>query len=185
MIPSARQKGLHAAELDGELVIYDEEWQRAHCLNRTAELVWRHCDGQRTAADLATVLHQELGSPADENLVWLALDSLEKQHLLDGPVIRPAAVANASRRELLKRLGATAAAAVLVPAITSMIAPSALAQSAQCGAGTGYVKGNCGPGGIGCCSKIVDNVAYCFDAPSSECCGPGGGWSANHQCGPD
>ena len=45
-LPAARTSGLVVRELAEETLVYDEERHRAHCLNRTAALVWRHCDGK-------------------------------------------------------------------------------------------------------------------------------------------
>ena len=53
MKPQSRRSGLLIRELPDELLVYDQEQHRAHCLNRTAALVFRHADGTRTAAELA------------------------------------------------------------------------------------------------------------------------------------
>jgi hypothetical protein len=50
-------------ELPDETLVYDLQRNRAHCLNRTAALVWRHCDGQATVADLARSLKDTLNLP--------------------------------------------------------------------------------------------------------------------------
>ena len=75
-LPAARQAGLVVRELPGETLVYDLENNKAHCLNGTAALVWRRCDGQTTVAELAQTLHEELGLPADEVPVRLALEQL-------------------------------------------------------------------------------------------------------------
>jgi len=41
-------------ELLDESVIYDLKTNKAHSLNRTATLVWRHCDGHTTVTQMAT-----------------------------------------------------------------------------------------------------------------------------------
>jgi hypothetical protein len=46
--PLARSSELLTEEVDGELLIYDEERDTATRLNRTAAVVWRSCDGQRS-----------------------------------------------------------------------------------------------------------------------------------------
>ena len=51
MKPQSRRSGLLIRELPDELLVYDQEQHRAHCLNRTAALVFRHADGTRTLAD--------------------------------------------------------------------------------------------------------------------------------------
>src|ERR1041385_8892723 len=82
-LPRARAAGLSSKTLRGELVIYDHERHRCHALNRTASLVWGSCDGETTLAQITSRL-TELGLPAEEGLVWLALDRLSKAHLLEG-----------------------------------------------------------------------------------------------------
>jgi hypothetical protein len=41
-----------SAELDGELVLYDEDRRRLIVLNETAALVWSSCDGTRTVGEM-------------------------------------------------------------------------------------------------------------------------------------
>ena len=42
MKPRARTEGLVVTELPDELLVYDLERHRAHCLNPTAALVFKH-----------------------------------------------------------------------------------------------------------------------------------------------
>lgn len=120
--PKARQEGLVTQQLADETLVYDQERFKAHCLNRTAALVWKHCDGKKTASAIALALEKEAGSPVAEELVWLALDQLGKSRLLTERVI-PAGVAGISRREVIRRVGI--AAAVALPVVTSIVAPKA------------------------------------------------------------
>ena len=106
-----------------QLAVYDQQRRRFHLLNRTASLVWRHCDGQRTMADLATIVGRELGVAADESLIWLALARLQRAHLLAERVAPPPALANLPRRQLL-RMVAGAAAGALLPTIMSVVSPT-------------------------------------------------------------
>ena len=85
MNPKARQDDLLMEEVADELVVYDQQRKLAHSLNRTAALVWRHCDGQRSITDLAKLLRAELDPVADEDLVLVAIDRLEASHLLEEP----------------------------------------------------------------------------------------------------
>ena len=68
-LPLARSEGLLVEELGDETLVYDRESHEAHCLNRSAALVWRHCDGTTTVADMVSLLQQELDIPADESMV--------------------------------------------------------------------------------------------------------------------
>jgi len=84
-------------------------------MNATASLVWRHCDGQTTVEEIAEALRVELKVPADEQTVWLALARLDKARLLESsPAVQ-------TRREWAQRLSAA-----LVPAVVSIVAPTAV-----------------------------------------------------------
>ena len=47
-MPQARRSGLIIQEVDSEILIYDQETDKAHCLNPTAAKVWNYCDGETT-----------------------------------------------------------------------------------------------------------------------------------------
>lgn len=128
-LPQMRAHGLAVDDLPDEVLVYDLEQHQAHCLNRSAALVWRCCDGRSSAAEIARRLTVEVDAPFTEDLVWLALSELEKRQLLEParPLAAPATAL--SRRQLVRRLGF--AAAVAVPLITSIVAPMAV-EAATC-----------------------------------------------------
>jgi len=128
MKPQTR-RGLLIRELPDELVVYDSEHHRAHCLNRTAALVFRHADGTRTPAELA----RALGAGADATVVTLALEQLAAAGLLEAapsPAEGVPAAAGMSRREVARRVGI--AAAILLPAVVSIVAPTPAEAAATC-----------------------------------------------------
>ena len=124
--PNARRDGLVIQELPDETLVYDLRRERAHCLNRTAASVWRRCDGQTTIGDLAQALHETLDLPADEAIVWMALERLDRAHLLVERLPTPGHTGRHTRREVLRRLGAAGGLAVLLPAVQSIVAPEAV-----------------------------------------------------------
>jgi len=126
--PKARQKDLVVEELPDETLVYDLERDKAHCLNPTAALVWSRCDGQTSVADIAWLLEQKLKLPADESLVWMALERLGKARLLEEPVTLPGESAKYSRREMMTTLGRVAGLTLLLPAVSSIVAPLAAMQ---------------------------------------------------------
>src|SRR5690349_9223608 len=81
--PKRRQDGLMSRKLDDDVLIYDLERHRAHCLNATAALVFDLCDGARTVDDLGRAVGETLGVNGADALVELALDRLAKAHLLE------------------------------------------------------------------------------------------------------
>src|SRR5687768_2242379 len=124
MAPKSRQEQLLVEEVADELVVFDQERNRAHRLNRTAWVVWRNCDGQRSVADLTALLQHELNPVADENLVLLTLDRLSSAHLLQEPIQRPVAEARNSRRQFLQKVGMVGTLTLLIPVVQSIVAPT-------------------------------------------------------------
>jgi uncharacterized membrane protein YgcG len=129
--PKARSQGLSVQQLDTELMVYDDTAKRAHCLNSTAARVWRYCDGNTTVAAMAARLGADAGASVDADIVFFALSELADRDLLERPV-RALGRGTLSRRQVLAGLGATAG--ILLPMITSLVAPtSAAAQSGGSG----------------------------------------------------
>lgn len=129
MKPEKRREGLVVRELPDEVLIYDLERHEAHCLNSAAAFVFKQCDGRTTVREIAARLPGALELPADEGLVWMALDRLGKAHLLEGRVA-PTDGTRFSRRMLLRRLGIGAAA--LLPLVSSIVAPTPAEAAASC-----------------------------------------------------
>jgi hypothetical protein len=140
MEPCARQEQLLVEEAGDELVVYDQERQQAHRLNRTAALVWQNCDGKRTAAQMAALLQKELNPEADEALVWVTLDRLSGSNLLQGPLQRSREQARASRRQFVRKVGMVGALSLLIPVITTIVAPTPAQAQSQ---GTGCCECFC------------------------------------------
>ncbi|HEY0101572.1 MAG TPA: PqqD family protein [Pyrinomonadaceae bacterium] len=128
--PRARERDLIVEELKDETLVYDLESHRAHCLNRSAALVWKQCDGRRSVAEIAGNLSREFPAGADDEMVSFALEQLAKFKLLEERGGKPAgAKTGLTRREMMRRLGL--AAAVGIPLVTSIVAPTP-AQASTC-----------------------------------------------------
>jgi hypothetical protein len=129
-IPEARKEGLVVQDLTEECLVYDQGRHKAHCLNRTAALVWKHCDGRSTVSDIASKVSREASAEVGGEVVWLALEQLSKTHLLKERVAsREGSGREVSRREVMRRIGI--GAAVALPVVTSIVAPKA-AEAANC-----------------------------------------------------
>jgi hypothetical protein len=100
-----------------ELLIYDLDSHRAHCLNSSARELFVRLDGKRSVRELV----RDLGDWADvtEDWVWAGLRELARAELLEGTVRQP------SRRSLIK-------AAVALPAVTTILAPTAARAANTC-----------------------------------------------------
>jgi hypothetical protein len=144
--PLARKNDLIVKQMPDEVLVYDLARDKAHCLNRTATLVWKYCDGRTSVAKMTGRLGRELQTPVDERVVWLALDQLSKNHLLEERVVPPPVMAGLNRRELIRALGV--AAIIAVPVITSIVAPTP-AQASTCLPGGAICTAN-----DQCCSML-------------------------------
>jgi hypothetical protein len=131
MKPKTRRSGLLIRELPDELLVYDQEQHRAHCLNRTAALVFRNADGTRTLLELARL------TGVDEEAVALAVEQLGSASLLEAATPQAAPperlngpVEGMTRRQIARRMGM--AAAILLPAVVTIVAPTPAEAAATC-----------------------------------------------------
>ena len=147
-------------ELPDEVLIYDLDRDKAHCLNQTAAFVWKQCDGHTSIEEIGERFAATFGADVDGAMVRLALDQLEKFNLLNESIKLPVGMNRLSRRAVIRTMGM--AAVVAVPLITSIVAPTVQAvsscaqpgQSCQgngnccsndCQATAGHPSGICAP----------------------------------------
>jgi hypothetical protein len=123
-LPRARKAGLVTRKLHDEVLVYDLDRHKASCLNRTAALVWEHCDGRTTVASLVARLRDAMEAEVDERAVWLALDRLDQAHLLEGDLPGSVVQKGSSRREWLRELGRLGVRAAVLPAVVTIVAPT-------------------------------------------------------------
>ena len=81
--PRARKERLIVHHLPDELLIYDLDRDRAHCLNETAAFVWQKCDGQKSLPEIAQALRRRTNTEVDEKIVGLVIEQLNRNHLLE------------------------------------------------------------------------------------------------------
>jgi Coenzyme PQQ synthesis protein D (PqqD) len=152
LTPMARRQGLVIQRLDDEVLVYDLERHRAHCLNVAAAAIWEQCDGQTSVPEMAQRLQATIDPAVDEAFVMHGLAQLSKRRLLQQRVARGA---DLSRREALRRFGV--AAAIGLPVVASILAPTA-AEAVTC-AGAG---GTCGGPGLPCCAGCACINGVCL-----------------------
>lgn len=131
-LPKARTDNILEQNLKNETLIYDLQTHKALNLNETLTAVYKACDG-KTSFEQLRRKHK-----FTDDFIYLALDELKNENLL-GDVSYQSPFANASRREVIKKVGL--ATVMVLPIITGLIAPKA-AQAASGGDG-----GTAGRGG--------------------------------------
>lgn len=169
--PTARKNGLVVQEMPEEVLVYDLNTNKAHCLNQTAAFVWKSCNGKNSVADIKFLLEKKFGSPVSEDFIWLAIDQLNKDSLLQEKVA--SRFEGVSRRDVIKKIGL--ASMVALPVVASLAVPNSALASSTCTA-------------RGACNEATDcNTGL----PACNCNGPftcteGGGacTTLNAVCGP-
>jgi hypothetical protein len=142
MLLSARKNDLVVQETGDELLVYDLKTDKAICLNKTSALVWQNCDGTKSVKDIAAILEKTLGNSINDELVWFAIDQLNKENLLEDNTDFSNKFAGLSRREVIKRVGITSA--IALPLVSSLVAPMAVhAQSFCVDDGMGMFPNGC------------------------------------------
>jgi len=168
-------------DLVDETLVYDLRNHRAHCLNRVAATIWRHCDGRTTVGQVARRIGAQAGVPADAALVLHGLQGLQKSGLVEAPETPKAFGARVSRRDVIKRIGIGSALAL--PLVTSIVAPTAVSAQTGCGAEGIPCTNQGGEQGLCCdtlrcisgaCAPCVPNGTV-PPAPYNSLCFGGGG----------
>ncbi len=120
----ARQNGIVVQEMPDEVLVYDLDSNKAHCLNQSAALVWKSCDGTNTVGDIV----KQFDGKVTEDFVWLAIDQLNENGLLQSEIAPR--FAGQSRRQVLKTIGL--ASMVALPVIASLVAPANTLAATSC-----------------------------------------------------
>lgn len=154
-LPLARKDNLVVQELPDEVLVYDLDRHKAHCLNKTSALVWKHCDGKTTTAQMTQLLERELAASIDTEVVWLALGQLRRFHLLEEGSAE-IGMMQVTRRDLVTKY---LPAALALPVILSIAAPVA-AQAASCPG----VGAPCSAG-VPCCPGLFCGAGACQTNP--------------------
>ena len=162
--PQSRQSNLVVQDLENEILIYDLNINKVYCLNETSAMVWQLCDGKRTVSDIARQLSKKLRIEVSDDFVWLALDRLKKDNLLENSEGFEINFGNLNRRQVIKKVGL--ASMIALPLSSSLVAPKAIAAQSQCGI--------CPTLGCGSFSDGCGNILNCGDCTVPQFCGGGG-----------
>ena len=126
--PTARKSGLVIQEVPDEVLVFDLESNKAHCLNNTAAMVWKSCDGKMSVPEIAKFIGKETGKTVDDDMVWLAIDQLQENQLLESSPASP--FKGESRREVIKKIGL--ASMIAIPVVASLVAPQSALANLSC-----------------------------------------------------
>lgn len=161
--PRRREHGLVIHELPEEVLIYDLDRHKAHCLSPRAAAIWRACDGRTTADEIVHRLAAVGAERLEADVVRLTLDRLARARLLEGKMAGRPGLRPGSRRELLRKAAAIGGLSVL-----SLTAPT-VALAVSCLPAGSCVDRNCANGPRVCCTGNCRQ--------QGQQCGPGQGFT--------
>lgn len=148
--PKARQNDLVIQEMPDELLVYDMNANKAHCLNPSAAFIWKACNGKNSVNDIVKQFELQGRGKVTEDFVWLAIDQLLESSLLENKLVPR--FAGHARRQVIRTIGL--ASMVAVPVIASLVAPPNALAAGSCScvnpsacAGTSCPSTNCNPSG--------------------------------------
>jgi len=147
-----KQKKLIARKIDDELLLFDEETSTAHCLNGIAGDMWIACEREGSASEVTEFLRSRWPD-IEKEVVWASLSQMSAAGLLEETIDEENI--STARRDLIRKLGFTAAA-VLPIVVTSVLIPPAAA-AASCG----HLLDQCGAGKPACCSGFHCVLGLC------------------------
>ncbi|MCB0176081.1 MAG: PqqD family protein [Anaerolineae bacterium] len=121
--PQRKSAVVSEAVGDG-LGVFDPQQQQSYVLNATSALVFQHCDGQTTPQQLTDRLVRKFNIPRQqaEELLWLALDELEKANLLQTKVTTTQAPQPVlTRRQMLTTLAGIGLSLAVLPIVSPVM----------------------------------------------------------------
>lgn len=83
MNPIARKENLVVEQDTGDLFIHDLQREKHICLNPVSAFVWKKCDGNHNAEDIARDLEKEIGVKVSTGLINSTVDRLFYDRLLE------------------------------------------------------------------------------------------------------
>lgn len=177
--PKTRNENIVVQEIEKEILIYDLKTNKALCLNETSAIIYGLCNGNRSVTEIADLMSVKLKTLVSEEFVWLTLNELKREDLLEIDSDNERFLNSVSRRELVKKAGI--ASMIALPLVTSLIAPKASqAASNTCRSGFAVCPGI--PGG--CCPDLFGSCCgtHCC-GERQPCCGSGCCQSTEKCCG--
>jgi PqqD family protein of HPr-rel-A system len=120
--------GLLRHRLDEQVLVYDPGDDKVHLLDPTTACVLDLLEeGKWSAERIMEEVARRVNVAPSEALLTLSLDELRKADLLDRSTAPLPPVTDVRRREMLRKVGLAGAAALLIPAITTITATPAYA----------------------------------------------------------
>jgi hypothetical protein len=121
--------GLLRHSLEDQVLVYDPKDEKVHLLDKTSgSVVELLQEGGWTPEGLVAELNDRFRVPADNDVLALALQELGRVGLIEDEV-EP--LIDSTRREAIKKIAASGAAVLMIPAIATLTSTAAYAQGSS------------------------------------------------------
>lgn len=140
--PIARSEDVVIKKIDDELLIYDLKVNKAFCLNEIAVLVWQGCNGKNSVGKIQELAAKKLNKEIEEDLVWLTLEQLNREQLIENTTKVNEYFQEITRREIIKKVGF--GSLVALPIVSSVVAPPAVHAQSNCQPSGTLLVASCG-----------------------------------------
>lgn len=160
-LPAVRTTDIVVQDLGKEILIYDLKTHKAYSLNETSSIVYQACDGKTTFEQLR-VRHK-----FTNEIIFLAINELKKENLIDTGEEYSFPLTEMSRREAIRKVAL--ASAIALPLISSLTVPTAAMAASTC-----RDEGqSCTVSGITttCCPSLICINSVCYlgcPSPNSD-----------------
>lgn len=195
-VPKTRNENIVVQEMEKEILIYDLKDDKAFCLNETSAMIYQLCNGKRTITEIADAMSIKLNKLVSEDLVWLALDKLKQDDLLEKSGEFEIDFKGLARRQVIKKVGF--ASMIALPIISSIVAPPAAHAAsalgvlfAACTSPSDCASNFCTQAPPRCCvpgTQGIRGANVCCDGTTAncnpQCCSNTGTISPNAGCAP-
>lgn len=163
--PRSRSSDLLVQSTNNEVLVYDLLIDKAYLLNQTSAFIWHNLDGKTSIKDISLKLAKHFQEPANEEIVWLAIDLFKRENLLENNQSVNLPFTNTTRREVIKKAGL--ATMIALPLVSSLIAPTSAHAASGCLScyPAGAVPTQCLPPHL-----LIVNTIDCIDYCRSICC---------------
>lgn len=156
-LPAARTTDIVVQDLGKEILIYDLKTHKAYSLNETSSIVYQAYDGKTTFEQLRT-RHR-----FTNEIIFLAINELKKENLIDTAEEYGFALTEMSRREAIRKVAL--ASAIALPLISSLTVPTAAMAASTCREEGQSCTGS--DRDSNCCPSIICVNSVCrFGCPS-------------------
>ena len=168
--PKSRNKNVIVQEVSNDTLVYDLVTNKAVCLNETSASIWKLCNGTNTVREISEKMTSKLKESISEEYIWLALNQLKKEELIEENEGIEDKYQGLSRREIIRKIGY--GSMIALPIVSSVVAPTAA--SAQSGGLP--LRAPCATNSQ-CASGACRNTPFFLNPSLRSCCAAGAGAS--------